>query len=153
VEAFLGGGGSFASLASSPSGFDMFEQLFAMGADVDPHLLRGLAGTTRDLSKGTSAELLAWMQAGDLPLDDGSSVLSRLREFDRPTLLLLGLADGFAPAEACAPLRELARGKVQLMSFSRVANDDDFAHVSMVLGKRAPRHVYPAIAAFLAVAP
>jgi pimeloyl-ACP methyl ester carboxylesterase len=149
VESFLSTGGAFSSLASSPSGFEAFQQLFAMASDVDPALLRGLAGTTRDLSRGVSAELLAWMQTGDLPLDDGTTVMGRLREFDRPTLLMFGLADGFAPSEACAPLRELVKGKVEIKSFSRVTDDDDFAHVSLVHGKRAPRRVYPAIAKFL----
>lgn len=153
ARAFLSGGGRFTSLASSPEGFAMFEQLFAMGAQIDPVLVRGLAGSTRDLSRGVSSELLTWMETGDLPLDDGTSVVSRLREFDRPTLLLLGLADGFSPPESCAPLRELSKAKVQIKMFSRVTDDDDFAHASLLLGKRSPHSVYPLIESFLGEAP
>jgi len=127
----------------------MFEQLFAMGPEIDPTVMRGLAGTTRDLSRGVSSELLAWMATGDLPLDDGSSVVSRLRQVDRPTLLLLGLGDGFAPPESCGPLRELTKGKVEVRMFSRVAEGDDFAHVPMLLGRRAATTIFPAIERFL----
>lgn len=153
ARSFLSGGGHFSSLASSPEGFGMFEQLFAMGAEIDPSVMRGLAGSTRDLSRGVSSELLAWMETGDLPLDDGTTVVSRLRASDRPTLLLLGLADGFAPSESCAPLRELARGKVSVRMFSRMSEGDDFAHASLLLGKRAPAFVFPAIERFLSEAP
>lgn len=153
ARGFLSEGGRFSSLASSPEGFGMFEQLFAMGALIDPTVMRGLAGTTRDLSRGVSSELLTWMETGDLPLDDGTSVVSRLRESDRPTLLLLGLADGFAPSESCAPLRELSRGKVLVRVFSRMAEGDDFAHASMLLGQRAPAIVFPEIERFLGEAP
>lgn len=149
TRAFLSEGGRFSSLASSPEGFGMFEQLFAMGAEIDPSVLRGLAGSTRDLSRGVCSELLAWMETGDLPLDDGTTVISRLRQAERPTLLLLGLADGFAPSETCAPLRELARGKVEIRMFNRVVEGDDFAHASLLLGKRAPAIVFPAIEQFL----
>lgn len=153
LEAFLSEGGRFSSLASSPEGFEGFRQLFAMGADVDEQVLRGLAASTRDLSRGVSAELSSWLAAGDLPLDDGTTVLGRLRRFDRPTLLLLGLADGFAPPESCAPLRELSRAKVEVRLFSRIAEDDDFSHASLLLGRRARQHVFPAIERFLGGAP
>lgn len=149
ARAFLSGGGRFTTLASSPEGFGMFEQLFAMGAEIDPSVMRGLAGTTRDLSRGVSSELLAWMQTGDLPLDDGTSVVSRLKQSDRPTLLLVGLADGFTASEACVPLRGLTRGKVQIQMFSRMVEGDDFAHASLLLGHRAAAKVYPSIAKFL----
>ncbi len=149
ARAFLSTGGRFSSLASSPEGFGMFEQLFAMGAEIDPGVLRGLAGSTRDLSWGVSSELLTWMQTGDLPLDDGTTVVSRLRDSDRPTLLLLGLADGFTPSESCVPLRGLTKGKVQVQMFSRVVEGDDFAHVSLLLGRRSAASVYPAIERYL----
>ena len=153
ARAFLSTGGRFTSLASSPEGFGMFEQLFAMGAVIDPAVMRGLAGSTRDLSWGVSSELLTWMETGDLPLDDGTSVVSRLRQSDRPTLLLLGLADGFTPAESCVPLRGLTKGKVRIQMFSRVVEGDDFAHASLLLGKRAPTMVFPVIERYLAEAP
>lgn len=147
---FLGQGGHFSSLASSPEGFAMFEQLFSMGARVDPTVLRAGVAATRDLSPGVAAELLAWAQTGDLPLDDGSTVAERLHHYDRPTLLLLALADGFAPPESCSPLREWAAGPVEVRMFSRVVEGDDFAHASIFLSDRAPAVVFPAIEAFLA---
>jgi pimeloyl-ACP methyl ester carboxylesterase len=150
ARAFLSTGGRFTTLASSPEGFGMFEQLFALGAEIDPSVMRGLAGSTRDLSSGVSAELLAWMETGDLPLDDGTSVVSRLRKSDRPTLLLVGLADGFTPSESCVPLRGLTKGKVRIQMFSRMVEGDDFAHASLLLGTRAAAHVYPAIERHLA---
>ena len=147
---FLSGGGRFSSLASSPEGFGAFEQLFSMGARVDRRVTAGfMANASRDLSRPVAAELSSWMALGDLPLDDGTSVRSRLRQYDRPTLVLLGLADGWAPAESCTPLRELARGKVTLHLFSRTLEGDDFAHVSLLTSERAPRFVFPEIERFL----
>lgn len=153
VEAFLSGGGRFSSLSSSPEGFEIFSQLFSMGAEVDDGALRGLASSTRDLSRGTSAELLAWLHAGDLPLDDGTTVLGRLREYRAPTLLLLALADGFVPAESCTPLRELSKAPVQVRLFSRFMDGDDFSHASLLVGELAPRVVFPAVQLFLEAAP
>ncbi len=150
AASFLSGGGRFSSLASSPEGFGAFEQLFAMGARVDPRVMAGFVGNaTRDLSRPVAAELLSWMELGDLPLDDGTSVRSRLEAYDRPTLLLLGLADAWAPPESCVPLREHSRAKVELRMFNRVAEGDDFGHVSLLLGDRAPAFVFPEIERFL----
>jgi pimeloyl-ACP methyl ester carboxylesterase len=149
AHVFLSNGGRFSTLASSPEGFGMFEQLFALSAEIDPTVMRGLAGSTRDLSRGVSAELLTWMQVGDLPLDDGTSVVSRLKLSDRPTLLLVGLADGFTPSESCVPLRGLTKGKVEIKMFSRMVEGDDFAHASLLQGRRAAAKVYPAIRDFL----
>lgn len=147
---FLEDGGRFSTLASSPEGFDVFEQLFAMRAEGDRRAFAGFAALgARDLGRPMAAELAAWMTLGDLPLDDGTTVLERLRAFDRPTLLLLGLADGWAPPEACVTLREQSRAKVEVRLFSRVLEGDDFAHVSLLLSERAPRFVFRAIEEYL----
>lgn len=153
AAAFLSAGGRFSWLASSPEGYEIFTQLFAMGADADEAVLRGLAASTRDLSRGVSAELLAWLEAGDLPLDDGTTVLGRLRGYTTPTLLLVALADGFAPSESCTPLRERTKAKVEVRLFSRFTEGDDFSHASLLLGARAPRHVFGAIEQFLGASP
>ncbi len=149
VESFLSEGGRFSSLASSPEGFGAFEQLFAMGARGDRRAIVAQAARARDLSRGVAAELLTWMRSGDLPLDDGTTVGARLRRFDRPTLMLIGLADAWAPSESCVLLRETSQAKVELRTFSRLAEGDDFAHVSMLAGELAPQVVFPEIVRFL----
>lgn len=142
---FLQGGGRFSTLGASPEGHDAFTQLFAMRARGDGRLTVAASHQARDLSRSTAAELEGWMTLGDLPLDDGTTVLGRLREFDRPTVLLLGLADAWAPPEVCTPLREQSRAKVELRLFTRTAEGDDFAHVSLLTSARAPAVVFPAI--------
>jgi pimeloyl-ACP methyl ester carboxylesterase len=150
AEAFLATGGHFSDFAASPQGAADFELLFAMETRFPPRTLAALrARGTRDLSAGQAAEWLTWMRSGDLPLDDGSSLLSRLRAFDRPTLLLLALADGLAGPELCAPLRDVSTAPVQLRTFTRFETGDDFSHVSLLLGAQAPRHVFPEVERFL----
>jgi pimeloyl-ACP methyl ester carboxylesterase len=149
MESFLSEGGRFSTLASSPEGFAEFDQLFTMGTRASRQSAAAAAGRARDLSRPVAAELLAWLRLGDLPLDDGSTVLVRLRKFDRPTLLLLGLADGWAPTESCAPLREFSAAKVQVRLFTRQLEGDDFAHASLLLDERARHVVFPEIARFL----
>jgi pimeloyl-ACP methyl ester carboxylesterase len=148
---FLNHGGRFSTLSASPEGFETFVALFALGSRADRReLASALHHATRDLGPDVSSELLAWMQSGDLPLDDGTTVVSRLREYDRPTLLLLGLADAFAPTESCAPLRELApKAKVKPRLFTRVVQGDDYAHASLFIGDRARNQVFTEIEEFL----
>ena len=61
----------------------------------------------------------------------------------------MGLADGFASPEQCAVWRERAPGPIELRTFSRVEVGDDFSHLSILLGRRAPTMVYPRIVRFL----
>lgn len=150
AERFLASGGHFSDFAGSPQGAHDFELLFAMDSEFPARTLATLrVRGTRDLSAGQAAEWLAWMRTGDLPLDDGSSVLARLRAYDRPTLLVLALGDGFAGPELCAPLRDASRAAVQLRTYSRFETGDDFSHVSMLLGTQAPSRVFPEIDRFL----
>ncbi|MFT3708849.1 MAG: hypothetical protein QM817_14460 [Archangium sp.] len=148
---FLAHGGRFSTLSASPDGFATFLHLFALGSRADRRELAStLNNATRDLGADVSEELLAWMESGDLPFDDGTTVTSRLRAYDRPTLLLLGLADTFAPTESCAPLRELApKAKVKVRLFSRVVQGDDYAHASLFIGTRARDQVFSEIEEFL----
>lgn len=147
---FLDEGGRFSTLSASPEGFSEFEQLFTLGSRADRRTrVAALTFAARDLGKPVSSELRAWMETGDLPFDDGTTLVSRLRTYDRPTLLMLGLADGFAPTEACTPLRELAKGPVTVRLFTRVAQGDDYAHLSLFLGQRARTQVFPEIEEFL----
>ena len=150
LESFLSTGGRFSTLAASPEGFVAFEQLFTMGSRADRRSRSAVATlAARDLGRPLASELLAWMQAGDLPLGDGTSLQTRLRALDRPTLLMLALADAFAPTEACEPLRDVAKGPVTVRLFSRVAQGDDYAHASLFLGQRADQQVFTEIVEFL----
>jgi hypothetical protein len=150
VRRFLRAGGRFSALTGNPGGFAEFEQLFAMFGRFPPRRLESFGAVgPRDLTDGVASELLLWMEHGDLQLDDGTTVNGRLRAYDRPTLLLLGIGDGWAPIEACAPLRELARGPVTLRTYTRMTDGDDFGPVSMVLGARATTRVFPQVRRFL----
>lgn len=150
AEDFLAAGGHYSDFAASPQGAHAFELLFAMETRFAPRTLPALRALgTRDLSAGQAAEWLAWMRVGDLPLDDGTSVLERLEAFDRPTLLFLALADGFAGPELCAPLRDRSQATVRLKSFSRFETGDDFSHVSTLLGRDAPAQVFADVDRFL----
>ena len=149
AEAFLLDGGRFSTLASAPQGARTFDLLFSMGSPFPTGTARGFLSTgTRDLSAQTATQLLAWMRSGDLPLGP-STVVKRLSTLKTPTLLLLGLADGFAPPEQCAVLRERVPGKVTLRTFSRLETAEDFSHLSMLLGTEAPRRVFPLVSRFL----
>lgn len=144
-EWLLSNGARFSSLDA-----ETFDQLFAMQSKANPLQLSELRRTgTRDLSRAMASELLAWLKTGDLPLDDGTTVLRRLRGYERPTLMFLGLANAWAPSEACVILREFAPGDVRLRSFSRFSNGDDFAHVTLLMGALAPTLVFPDAEAFL----
>lgn len=147
---FLDEGGRFSTLAGSAEGFDIWSQLFSMLSTASRRdQVAALTLAARDLGRAQATELHAWMDSGDLPLDDGSTVSQRLTKFDRPTLLLLGLADGFAPTEACATLRDVAKGPVKLHLYTRLAQGDDYAHVSYFFGERAQQQVFPEVEAFL----
>lgn len=149
AERFLLEGGRFTELASSPEGRQTFDDLFALWAELDPHTRSAFLTTgTRDLSRPIANQLLAWMRTGDLPLGE-RSLVTRLSSWKKPMLLLLGLADGFASPEQCAVWRERAPGPIQLRTFSRVETGDDFSHLSMLLGRRAPTMVFPRIVGFL----
>lgn len=150
AESFLVEGGRFSTLAGSPAGARTFELLFSMGGDFPTGTDRAFLSTgTRDLTSPIAAELLAWMRQGDLPVGDGS-VVGRLTRLRHPTLLLLGLADGFANPELAAVWRERAPDVVRLRTFSRMETKEDFSHLSILLGRHAPTQVFPLIAEFLA---
>ncbi len=149
AENFLLDGGRFSTLASSPAGAQVFELLFSMWSKFPTGSDRGLLATgTRDLSKPVAAELLTWMRSGDLPLATGS-VVQKLTGWKKPTLLLVGLADGFASPELCAVWRERAPASVKLRSFSRLETREDFSHLSLLLGSNAPAIVFPLVNDFL----
>jgi hypothetical protein len=159
VEQFLASGGKLADLTSTNRGASDFELMFAMASKFPPRVLSAVeTGGVRDLGELQATELLGWMKSGDLALDAGraadgqapladppDTVLTRLRAYDRPTLQLLALADGWASPELCSPLRELSKAKVTLQTFSRFVHGTDYSHVSVLLGQQAPATVFPRI--------
>lgn len=153
LETFVARGGHFATFASSPEGAASFERLFVMGSPIAPERVEALRVHARDLSPGLACEWLAWLRTGDLPLDDGSTVRGRLTQYDRPTLLLLGLANNVAGPELCGPLRTQTHAPVTVRTFSRFDVGDDFSHVTLLAGSNAARLVFPRIIDFLSVAP
>jgi len=122
-----------------------FELLFTRGGDLGA-VERGLlekAGP-RDLGRSAGRELLRWMEQGDLPFPDGTSVRGRIAGYDRPTLVVLPMLDNYAHAEFAEPLRAMAKGaRVRLRSLSRLyLNGEDYTHLSMLHGRGAPRDVF-----------
>jgi hypothetical protein len=141
--------GSFVALGLSPSGSEAFDALFVTGSPIGEAALSQVKAGLRDVPAPMAQEWLAWMKAGDLPLDGQGTVRSRLRSYDRDTLMLLGLGDGFAGPELCAPLRDDSRAKVRLHTFSRFDTGDDFSHVTALVGVNAPRLIFPELVGFL----
>ncbi len=89
------------------------------------------------------------MRRGDVALNGGESLKARLSGYDRPTLQLLALADGWAPAELCGPLREVTKAKVTLRTFTVAEAAEDYSHLSLFLGDGAPGDVFAPALAFL----
>jgi pimeloyl-ACP methyl ester carboxylesterase len=152
AERVLQQGGRLTALAGHKEGRGTLELLFARRGrfergDLAELWSRGLL----DLGPRTSSELLAWMRSGDLSLRDGSSVRARWQSYDRPTLLLLPIADNYAHPEYAAILRELApRAKVALLPLNKVELlSEDYTHVSMLLGSGARKEVFEPILRFL----
>lgn len=150
AERFLIEGGRFTPFANSPAGAEQFAGLFTGDSDFPTGTTSALLSTgTRDLSRPVATALLTWMRLGDLPLENGS-VQSALMRQRAPALLVLPLDDGFAPPEQCAVWRErAAAGVVTLRTFTRLEAGDDFSHLGVLLGSKAPRSVFPEVARFL----
>jgi pimeloyl-ACP methyl ester carboxylesterase len=82
--------------------------------------------------------------AGGLPVGE------HLRELQTPLLVLGGDLDGLAPPPAVEALYERAgSAEKRLRIFNRKDDDCAFGHMDLLIGKAAPRVVWPAIAAFL----
>lgn len=150
LEAALRAGGRLSALGTDPEAARIFALIAGGGRTPPEDLARLRASAYSDLGWTASAELLEWMQQGDLPLGDGTTVRGRLAALDRPTLLLLPLADGFAPSELAAPLREYVAGPVALRAFTKAQYDaEDYDHLSLLRGAGARRDVFRPLVAFL----
>jgi pimeloyl-ACP methyl ester carboxylesterase len=125
-----------------------FELLFAMNGRFRRGRLEALRATA--LTPLDGAGLLQWMRSGDLALPDGTTVRGRLERYDRPTLLFVGLADGFANPELCTPLPQVSKADVQLRTFSRFElAHEDYSHLSLLQGENARSDVYEPALRFL----
>jgi hypothetical protein len=149
VRDVLTTGGDFRALAESEP--KAFELLFAMGGRFRPGRLDALkAHAFGPLGSGAAAELLSWMRSGELSLGDQTTVRQRLRRYDRPTLLFIGLADGFANPELATPLPEVTKAPVTMRAFSRFElAHEDYSHLSLLQGAYARHDVFEPALAFL----
>lgn len=126
-----------------------FELLFARGGLFHRGVLSKVRDETRSLGPTASRELLGWMESGELELSD-EPLTSRLRRYDRPTLLVMALADNFAHPEFASPLRDLAPSLVRVKLLSKLyLLREDYAHVSLVQGTGAPSDVFAPALEFL----
>lgn len=147
LEEVLARGGALRSLALLPDGARTLELLLADGGAYPRGFWTGLrrAGLV-DLTPRVAAELLAWMREGTLRIGAtaGDTLTSRLARYDRPTLLFLPLGDNLAHPEHAAPLRELSpKAAVTVRQLSRLdLLSEDYAHLSMLQGRDAPRDVW-----------
>jgi pimeloyl-ACP methyl ester carboxylesterase len=127
---------------------DAFDLLFAMDGRFRTGRLDALRAHAPAPIDGL--ELEAWMKRGDLTVADGTTVLQRLRAYDKPTLMFLGLADTFAPPELATPLVHLSKAEVHLHTFSRADLDhEDYSHLSLLQGENARSDVWEPALRFL----
>lgn len=153
LERMLASGGALRSLSLQPEGLRSLELLLADGGQYPTGFWNRIrrAGLL-NLPPRVAADLLAWMREGTLRLGEGDTLTSRLARYDRPTLLFLPLGDNLAHPEHAAPLRELSpRAAIQLLQLSRFdLMSEDYAHLSMLQGRDAPRDVWAPALRFLA---
>jgi pimeloyl-ACP methyl ester carboxylesterase len=127
---------------------DGFDLLFAMDGRFRPGRLEALRAHATVPVDGPELEF--WMSRGEQGCGDGTSVLQRLREYDKPTLLFLGLADTFAPPEYATPLVHLSKADVHIHTFSRADLDhEDYSHLSLLQGENARADVWEPALRFL----
>jgi pimeloyl-ACP methyl ester carboxylesterase len=125
-----------------------FELLFAMDGRFRTGRLEALRAHA--VAPIDGPELLGWMRQGDLVFEDRTTVLQRLRAYDKPTLLFLGLADTFAGPEAATPLVHLSKADVHLRTFSRAdLAHEDYSHLSLLQGENARTDVFEPALRFL----
>ncbi len=126
-----------------------FELLFTRGGLFHPGIVSRVRDETRSLGPSASRELLGWMESGELPLP-GAPLTARLARYDRPTFLILALADNFAHPEFASPLRDLAPSRVRVKLLSKLyLLREDYSHVSLVQGTEAPSDVFAPALEFL----
>lgn len=152
VRTLLKNGGQFSQLATGKDGKRDFELLFTRGAQFSAKTEAEFRGQgLDDLSPRAAAELLSWMEKGDLKLRDGSLFSARIPALDLRMLMLLPIADNFSHPEFGSHLRDVAKAvKVtpkELSRFDLLA--EDYTHLSVLLGSGAEDDVWSTISAYL----
>lgn len=146
----LRGGGALGAFARDPASNKDFELLFTRGGQLDGGRVSALRGAMSDLSRAAAADLLAWMEGGDLPLGPRGTVRERLARYDRPTLVLLAMQDNFAHPEFGSPLRDLAPADVKVTLLTRVnLLTEDYTHLSLLQGNQAQVEIFSPVLRFL----
>jgi hypothetical protein len=152
VGSMLAEPGDLSLLSSGGAYSRHFELLLARGGLFARGRLAALRGVgLTALGKAAAADLLRWMEKGDLALADGSTLQQRIARYDRPTLLLLPLRDNFAHPEFASPLRDLAptaRVTVRILSKLDLLRED-YSHLSVLHGLDAPTDIFAPALQFL----
>jgi len=150
AERVLEEDGKLSSLALDPSSGRVFELLFAMNARWSRSSASSAHGVLGDLGPRASAQLLGWMRQGDLKLEGDDTVSKRLAKVSAPMLLVLPLADEWAPSELASTMRTAVKSHVKLKTYSRFEYAaEDYSHLSLLMGDGAKSDVYPPIYRFL----
>lgn len=144
--------GDLSRLSAAGAGAKDFELLMARGGNFPSGRLAALrnAGLSA-LGKTAAAELLGWMEKGDLTLADGSTFKERIARYDRPTLLILPLRNNFAHPEFASPLRELAPAApvtVRILSKLDLLKED-YTHLSVLHGTDVAADIFTPALRFL----
>lgn len=128
-----------------------FELLFARHGQFPPRRVALLRTRTTKLSREACAELLGWMESGDLALTSPDDTVStRLQRYDRPTLVLAGLRNNFAHPEFATPLRDAPRTHVEVRLLTRLALlREDYPHLALLHGADAAADVFVPLLSFL----
>ena len=124
-------------------------QIYAPGSMHPADLGFFLKNSWAQDSFGVVCDLIELLlHEGDAP--DGLPLGERLRALVPPLLVIGGDLDGLAPPKAVKALFERAGSpEKSLRMFGRREHGVRFGHMDLLIGKAAPRTVWPAIADFL----
>ena len=118
---------------------------------VEPHLLRerihrGLDWTAVNIL----LTMLRWADEGRLTSDSGHDYGAEFAALDKPLLVIAGDADRMLPMEDARPAWEESRSSdktFKLLSPEREATH--WGHLDILLGRQAPRYVWPLAAEWI----
>lgn len=113
---------------------------------------RALRRSLSDVSRLKLQQLAAWALEGAFASADGAvDYRAALAHVRAPVLVIAGSADRLAtPAAVGCALEYLPPGLAAYREFGRASGDSaEYGHVDLVLGRAAPREVFPAVAQWL----